>query len=80
MKKIMFIALALLAAACEKPVLDEDAVSTKEANVILRFKQYDQAPFSVGSGSPAVTRTATDEVNRNRLPEPLRTSRRCARG
>ena len=60
MKKIMFIALALLAAACEKPVLDEDAVSTKEANVILRFKQYDQAPFSVGSGSPAVTRTATD--------------------
>lgn len=60
MKKIMFIALALLAAACEKPVLDEDAVSTKEANVILHFTQYDQAPFSVGSGSPAVTRAATD--------------------
>ena len=62
MKKMMFIALALLAAACEKPVLDEDAVSTNEANVILRFKQYDQAPFSVGSGSAAAitTRAATD--------------------
>ena len=36
MKKYLFIALALLTAACEKPILDEeDAVTKKEANVIL---------------------------------------------
>ena len=36
MKKYMFIALTLLVAACEKPILDEeDAVTRKEANVIL---------------------------------------------
>ena len=40
MKQLMFIALALLLAACEKPVLDnEDAVTKKDANVILHFKQ-----------------------------------------
>ena len=48
----MFIALALLLAACEKPVLDnEDAVTKKDANVILHFKQYEQESF---------TRSATD--------------------
>lgn len=48
----MFIALALLLAACEKPVLDnEDAITKKDANVILHFKQYEQESF---------TRSATD--------------------
>ena len=48
----MFIALALLMTACEKPVLDnEDAVTKKDANVILHFKQYEQESF---------TRSATD--------------------
>lgn len=52
MKQLMFIALALLLAACEKPVLDnEDAVTKKDANVILHFKQYEQESF---------TRAATD--------------------
>lgn len=52
MKQLMFIALALLLAACEKPVLDnEDTASTKDANVILHFKQYEQTAF---------TRSATD--------------------
>ena len=51
MKKLMFIALALLAAACEKPVIDEDLVATKDTNVILHFKQFEQEAF---------TRAATD--------------------
>ena len=51
MKKFMLFALALLAAACEKPVLDEDLVATKDANVILHFKQFEQEAF---------TRAATD--------------------
>ena len=52
MKKYLIFALALLLAACEKPVLDnEDAVTKKEANVILHFKQYEQESF---------TRAATD--------------------
>ena len=41
MKKYMFIALTLLVAACEKPILDEDVVSMKEANVILHMTQYE---------------------------------------
>ena len=44
MKKYLFIALALLIAACEKPVLDEDVVSVQEAHVILHMTQYDQVP------------------------------------
>jgi hypothetical protein len=59
----MFIALALLLAACEKYVLeDEDVVSTNEPNVILHFKQFDQEAFSVEGNSPAAmtTRAATD--------------------
>ena len=51
MKKYLFIALAVLVAACEKPILDEDVVSMKEANVILHMRQYEQEAF---------TRAATD--------------------
>ena len=60
MKKYLFIALALLVAACEKPILDEeDAVTRKEANVILHMTQYEQEAFG-NSGNRATTRTATD--------------------
>ena len=41
MKKYLFIALAVLMVACEKPILDEDVVSMKEANVILHMTQYE---------------------------------------
>ena len=51
MRKIMLFALTLLLAACEKPVIDEDLVATKDANVILHFKQFEQEAF---------TRAATD--------------------
>ena len=62
MKKYMFIALALLVAACEKPILDEDITVEKEArsaqgdacqskNVILHMTQFEQTSF---------TRAATD--------------------
>ena len=55
MKKLMFFFLALLLAACEKPVIDnEDFVATKDANVILHFTQYEQEAF---------TRSATDITN-----------------
>ena len=60
MKKYMFIALTLLVAACEKPILDEeDAVTRKEANVILHMTQYEQEAFG-NSGNRAATRAATD--------------------
>ena len=52
MKKYLLIALALLVAACEKPVFDEDIVSMKEANVILHMTQFEQESFG--------TRAATD--------------------
>ena len=52
MKKYLLIALALLVAACEKPVFDENIVSMKEANVILHMTQYEQESFG--------TRAATD--------------------
>ena len=42
MKKYLFIALALLVAACEKPVCDECIVSMKEVSVILHISQYGQ--------------------------------------
>ncbi|MBR0037712.1 MAG: FimB/Mfa2 family fimbrial subunit [Bacteroidales bacterium] len=62
MKKYMFIALALLVAACEKPILDEDITVEKEANVILHMTQFEQESFSVGGGSANAipTRAATD--------------------
>ena len=48
----MFIILALLLVACEKPILDEEnIVSAKEANVILHMAQFEQTAF---------TRAATD--------------------
>ena len=62
MKKFMFIALALLAAACEKPILDEDSVvggSATDANVILHMTQFEQTAFD-NSGNRAATRAATD--------------------
>lgn len=60
MKKYLFIALAVLMAACEKPILDEeDAVTRKGANVILHMTQYEQEAFG-NSGNRATTRTATD--------------------
>lgn len=62
MKKYMFIALALLVAACEKPILDEDSVvgsSAADANVILHMTQFEQTAFD-NSGNRAATRAATD--------------------
>ena len=53
MKQLMFIALALLLAACEKPILDEVTGQElpSEDNVVVHFRQYEQEPF---------TRSATD--------------------
>ena len=60
MKKFLFIALAVLVAACEKPILDEeDAVTKNEANVILHMTPYDQETFG-NNGNRAATRAATD--------------------
>ena len=62
MKKYMFIALALLVAACEKPILDEDSVvgsSAADANVILHMTQFEQTAFD-NSGNRAATRAATN--------------------
>ena len=62
MKKFLFIALALLVAACEKPILDEDSVvgsSAADANVILHMTQFEQTAFD-NSGNRAATRAATD--------------------
>ena len=54
MKKYLFIALAVLVAACEKPILgEEDAVTRKEANVILHMTQYEQEAFG-NSGNRAI--------------------------
>ncbi len=63
MKKVLLFALALLTAACEKPILDiEDSSmvsgSAADANVILRISLFELQPFSVGGGS--ATRVATD--------------------
>ena len=51
MKQLLYIALALLMAACEKPILNEEEVEQKEANVILHMTMYEQESF---------TRAATD--------------------
>ena len=53
MKKLLFAISILTLTACEKPILGEDAVgdSPAEANVILRFTQFEQEAF---------TRAATD--------------------
>ena len=49
--KLLFIALALLFAACEKPIFDKAAGIEKNANVILHMTPYVQESF---------TRAATD--------------------
>ena len=56
MKKLMLFALALLLAACEKPIIDEKTGKEipADANVILHFSQYQQEAF---------TRSATDITN-----------------
>ena len=49
MKKYLFIALALLIASCEKPILDEENVagsSATSANVILHMTQFEQTAFT----------------------------------
>ena len=53
MKKLLFAISILTLTACEKPILGEDEVgdSATEANVILRFTQFEQEAF---------TRAATD--------------------
>ena len=72
MKKFMLLALTLLLAACEKPVINEDLVATKNANVILHFVQYEQCsfgddvtslPYRGGAGVGSVTRAATNITN-----------------
>ena len=62
MKKHLFIALALLVASCEKPILDDESVvggSTTDSNVILHMTQFEQTAFD-NSGNLATTRSATD--------------------
>ena len=56
MKKILFFALALLLAACEKSIIDEKTGQElpADANVILHFTQFEQEAF---------TRSATDITN-----------------
>ena len=56
MKKLMYIVLALLLAACEKSIIDEKTGQElpADANVILHFTQYQQEAF---------TRSATDITN-----------------
>lgn len=56
MKKLMYIVLALLLAACEKPIIDDTTgkMVAADTNVILHFTQYQQEPF---------TRSATDITN-----------------
>ena len=56
MKKLMFFFLALLLAACEKPIIDDTTgkMVAADANVILHFTQYEQEAF---------TRSATDITN-----------------
>ena len=67
MKQLLFVALALLMTACEKPILDSEDISViKDANVILRMAQFEQQPFTragsvCGNGITApTTRAATD--------------------
>lgn len=46
MKKYLFIVLALLMAACEKPFLDEEATTQQEANVILHMMPFELVDFT----------------------------------
>lgn len=58
----MMLIMVTLVMGCEKPLLDETEVvaTPAEANVVLRFTQYEQEAFAMGSGSRAATRAATD--------------------
>ena len=60
----MYIALALLLTACEKPFFEEDhsTASSSAANVILHISQFEQLPFIVdgGSATAPATRATTD--------------------
>ena len=64
MRKFMYIALALLLTACEKPFFEEDhsTASSSAANVILHISQFEQLPFIVdgGSATAPATRATTD--------------------
>ena len=62
MKKFMLFALALLAVACEKPMIPDETTGKMipaDANVILHFTQYEQESFG-SSAHRSATRAATD--------------------
>ena len=57
----MFIALVLLMAACEKPIInDENNTVSKEANVILHMTQFEASPLPPLQRARGTTRAATD--------------------
>ena len=57
----MFIILALLLAACEKPILDDEEMTvTKDANVILHMTQYETSPLPPLQRARGTTRAATN--------------------
>lgn len=62
MKKYLFIALALLVASCEKPILNEDIMVEREANVILHMRLFEQTAFDTRAKALA-HRAATDITN-----------------
>ena len=62
MKQFLLFILALLAVACEKPMIPDDATGKMipaDANVILHFKQFEQESFG-SSAHRSATRAATD--------------------
>lgn len=62
MKQFLLFILALLAVACEKPMIPDDMTGKMipaDANVILHFKQYEQESFG-SSAHRSATRAATD--------------------
>lgn len=62
MKQFLLFILALLAVACEKPMIPDDATGKMipaDANVILHFTQYEQESFG-SSAHRSATRAATD--------------------
>ena len=56
----MYLALALLVAACEKPILNEVEVEQKEANVILHMVQFETSPLTPLQRARGTTRASTD--------------------
>lgn len=62
MKQFLLFILALLAVACEKPMIPDDAtvkMIPADANVLLHFKQFEQESFG-SSAHRSATRAATD--------------------